>query len=135
MLFILFLIFSSIGCIYEYTPDDDVVLNKEHPSQIFTITTMSSEIWWKINDVTVETDNIPSDNEWISKYTLNLIDLNPGVYKLSAHTSEEIIEWTVTVSYDIEREINIEQKELHTWNDVRNEWEEKSNKLMNGEEI
>ena len=48
----------------------------------------------------------------------------------------DTITWGVSViKHDEIQDTELDYDDLNSWNDVRNEWKEKSDKLMNGEEI
>jgi len=137
-LFILLLIFSTTGCIHSYSPDDDVMLNKSNPFQEFSGKSCLIECQWKLDGTNVKNESL-HDVDDITTYTLNWSNLSEGEHKLSLHDSFGGITWTVYAEshreYIVEQELIAIQEEQFSWNNTRSEWKEKSDKLMNGEEI
>jgi len=140
ILFILFLIFSTIGCISEYTSSGDYILNEGHQSQVFMVKCDNSQILWEIDDTHIKTDTVPIGlDTWVSTHELYWLDMQKGIYTLSAETPNERVTWEIFVEdnkkYISKQESIVEQNEQFSWNETRNEWNEIADRLMLGEEI
>ena len=133
ILFISFFIFSSIGCISEHTPTTDVILNEEHQSQKFIVHNNAyGKLEWYFDDTLIEKDMGNGDP---SILILNWHDLSEGKHKLMFDNDIETVSWNVTVIKPEGTQSETENiEEQFSWNDIRSEWKEKSDKLMNGEE-
>ena len=133
MMFISFFIFSTIGCISEYTPDGDVILNEEHQSQEFVVDNdVYDKLEWYFDDILIKRDNTTGD---ISNFTLNRNDHSNGNHILRFDNGIDTITWNINVIKYDEQDLNIIQEKQFNWNDVRNEWKEKSNNIIYGEDI
>lgn len=136
--FILLLIFSTIGCIDNSSPDSDVILNENNPSQEFSGESLFTECQWKLDGINVKNEKLPDVGD-TATYTLNWTNLSVGEHKLSLCDDLGKVTWIIYVEpyqeYVIEQELIVVQEEQFSWNDIRSEWKEKSDKIMNGEEI
>ena len=140
ILFISFFIFSTIGCIMsDISPTEDVTtLTKAYPVQEFRATPMlTANIAWTLDDIVVsheDLNKVPNRNYAI--YTLNWNNLSSGRHMLILNAGSSRVEWTIDVVKPEEIQDEIENdEEQFSWNDIKNEWKEKSDKIMNGEEI
>ncbi len=137
-LFILFLIFSTIGCVMsDISPIEDVtVLTKDYQVQEFKVSPTFSVIAWTLDGVVVLRENLNDfKGRGYTVYTLNYNDLSSGRHVLILTDGISSVEWTIDVikSERIQGEIKDIDKQF-SWNDTRNKWKEKSDKLMSGEE-
>lgn len=136
--FILLLIFSTIGCLMtDISPTEDVtILTKDYQVQEFIATPFLTQVTWSLNDKVVLTEDL---NEISSRnyaiYTLNWNDLSSGRHMLILDDDTSRVEWTIDVIKPEGTQSETENiEEQFSWNDIRSEWKEKADKLMNGEE-
>ena len=134
--FILLLIFSTIGCIHSYSPDDDVILNENNLFQNFSGETCLVKCQWELDGINVKNEELSNSGD-IATYTLNWKELSEGEHKLSLSDGLDGVTWNIYVApyqeYIAEQESL--QEEQFSWNNTRSEWKDKSDKLMDGEEI
>ena len=136
--FILLLIFSTIGCLMtDISPTEDVtILTKDYQVQEFIATPFLTQVTWSLNDKVVLTEDL---NEISSRnyaiYTLNWNDLSSGRHMLILDDDTSRVEWTIDVIKPEGTQSETENiEEQFSWNDIRSEWKEKADKIMNGEE-
>ena len=138
MLFILLLIFSTTGCLMSnISPTKDVtILTKDYQVQEFIATPFLTQVTWSLNDKVVLTEDLNEfSNRNYAIYTLNWNDLSSGRYVLILDDCTSRVEWTIDVIKPEETQSETEDiEEQFSWDDIRSEWKEKSDKLMNGEE-
>ena len=134
VLFISFFIFSTIGCISTHSPDDNVILTEEYQIQEFKVDNIVyNKLEWYFDDVLVKRDNTTGD---MSNFILNWYNLSNGEHKLVFDNGIDTITWGVTIIKENEVQNNeLDYVDSSSWNDIRSEWKNRSDKLMNGEEI
>lgn len=136
MLFILLLIFSTIGCLMSnVSPETEITLTKDNQIQKFEVTPFVTHVTWSFNDEVVLTEDISEYSRTNTSYTLDWNDLSNGhhILQVTDECSKVVFHINVIKPKGIQSETeNIEEQ--FSWNDTRSEWKEKSDKLMNGEE-
>lgn len=139
MSFILLLIFSTIGCLMsDISPTENVtILTKDYQVQEFIATPFLTHVTWSLNNKVVLTEDLNEfSNRNYAIYTLNWNDLSNGRHVLILDDSSSRVEWTIDVIKPEGTQSETEDiEEQFSWNDTRSEWKEKSDKIMNGEEI
>ncbi len=124
-LFISLLIFSTLGCINEYSPTGEVTLTKDFPRQIFEVDTMSnSNLSWYMDGVLIKDDY--DGDRFDSSHTVEWSDYDTGYHTLLFDTGDETREWKVNIiktGYKAPVYINGEEvEEIQSWEERRSEW-------------
>ena len=136
ILFISFFIFSSIGCVMSnVSPETETTLTKDYQTQKFDVTPFITYVTWSLNDEVVFIEDLSEYSRSNSSYTLDWNDLSNGHYILQAtdKCSKTIFYISVIKPEEIQSETE-NTEEQFSWNNIRSEWKEKSDKLINGEE-
>lgn len=135
--FILLLVFSTIGCLmYDVFPKTETTLTEEYQVQKFEVTPTFNHVTWSLNDEIVLVEHLNEHSRFNTSYTLDWNDLSNGHYilKVSDQCSKVVFHINVVKPEEIQDKIE-NAGEQFSWNDTRSEWKEKSDELMNSEEI
>lgn len=124
-LFISLLIFSTLGCISEYSPDGDVTLTKDFPRQNFEVDTASNtELSWYMDNVLIKNDF--EGGVYVSSHTVEWANYSPGWHTLKFDCGDGAKEWKVNIiKTGYERPVNANEDEVvevQSWEERRSEW-------------
>lgn len=127
------LVFFSLGCISEVSPDtSDVDLNPDNPSVTFSAITDNKHVTWTLDGK--ETEQERADDGKVS-LTLNYSDLSVGDHVLILQDSDSSPhEWKLHVSRQGKSNdvtANTGHATPSSWNDRYEEWIKRENEIIN----